>query len=86
MDRMKVLARGGQKGFLDVIKRKFRELPSGLSKGTPLVGKVKFRGSGPEELIQLADMVCGAVGEYLNGDSTCFNLISEHNLGRTRIS
>jgi hypothetical protein len=56
--------------FLTLIKNKFREMPSGVRKGSPLVGKVKFRGSGPDELIQLADMVCGAVGAYLDGDAT----------------
>jgi hypothetical protein len=71
--------------FLKIITKKFRELRSGVRRGTPLVGKVKFRGSGPEELIQLADMVCGAVGDYLDGDDACYNLIFERDLGITRI-
>jgi hypothetical protein len=71
--------------FLAVIKQKFRELRSGVRAGSPLVGKVKFRGSGAEELIQLVDMVCGAVGDYLDGDGTCYNIISTRDLGITRI-
>ncbi len=71
--------------FLAVIKRKFRQLRSGVRVESPLVGKVKFRGSGPEELIQLADMVCGAVGDYLEGDGTCYNIILTRDLGITRI-
>ena len=60
--------------FLGIIKQKFRELRSRVHPGAPLVGKVKFRGSGPEELIQLADMVCGAVGDFLEGDPTYYQL------------
>jgi hypothetical protein len=71
--------------FLSVIKQKFRELRSGVRSGASLVGKVKFRGSGAEELIQLADMVCGAVGDYLNRDETCYKIISSRDLGITRI-
>gem|GEM_PF-3129152 len=48
-------------------------------------GKVKFRGSGPEELIQLADMVCGAVGDFLEGDPSYYQIISAQDLGITRI-
>jgi hypothetical protein len=71
--------------FLSVIKQKFRELGSGTSPGSPLVGKVKFRGSGSEELIQLADMICGAVGNYLDGDPTYYRIFSAKDLGITRI-
>lgn len=71
--------------FLALIKRKFRELRSGVRPGSPLVGKVKFRGSGPEELIQLADMICGVVGDCLAGDAPCYNIVAERDLGITRI-
>ncbi len=71
--------------FLKIIKQKLRELRSGVRAGSPLVGKVKFRGSGPEELIQLVDMVCGAVGDYLDGDGTCYNIIAARDLGITHI-
>jgi hypothetical protein len=71
--------------FLAVIKSKFRELTSMRRPGSSLVGKVKFRGSGPDELLQLADMVCGAVGAHLDGDSTWYRLIAARDLGITRI-
>jgi hypothetical protein len=71
--------------FLAVIKQKFRALRSGVRAGAPLVGKVKFRGSGPEELIQLVDMVCGAVGDYLDGDGKCYKVIFDRDLGITRV-
>jgi hypothetical protein len=67
--------------FLGLIKAKFREMRSGVKPGGALVGKVKFRGSGPDELLQLADMVCGAVGKHLDGDSTWYNSISDRDLG-----
>jgi hypothetical protein len=71
--------------FLALLKQKFREMRSGVRPGSPLVGKVKFRGSGPDELIQLADMICGAVGAYLDGDATWYDLISARDLGITHI-
>lgn len=71
--------------FLKIIKEKFRELRSGVRAGASLVGKVKFRGSGPEELIQLVDMVCGAVGDHFDGEHECYNLIEARGLGITRI-
>jgi hypothetical protein len=71
--------------FLALLKQKFREMRSGVRPGSPLVGKVKFRGSGPDELIQLADMICGAVGAYLDGDATWYDLISARDLGTTHI-
>ncbi len=71
--------------FLALIKAKFREMGSGVRPGSPLVGKVKFRGSGPDELIQLVDMVCGAVGAYLDGDATWYKMISTRELGITHI-
>jgi hypothetical protein len=85
LNELVVLDDNQDRKFLAVIKQKFRELRSGLREGAPLVGKVKFRGSGPEELIQLADMVCGAVGDYLDGDGTCYKIISSRDLGITRI-
>jgi len=71
--------------FLTVVRKKFRDMSSGCRPGASLVGKVKFRGSGPDEMIQLADMVCGAVAAHLDGDSTCYRLIALRDLGITRI-
>jgi hypothetical protein len=73
------------KAFLAMIKKEFRALESGCGPGASLVGKVKFRGSGPDELMQLADMVCGAVGAHLDGDSTWYDMIVERDLGITRL-
>jgi hypothetical protein len=49
------------------------------------VGKVKFRDSEPDEMIQIVDMVLGAVGADLDGDSTWFRLIRGRSAGVIRI-
>ncbi len=85
LNELVVVDNNQDREFLAVIKRKFRELASVRRPGRPLVGKVKFRGSGPDELIQLADMVCGAVGAYLDGEGAWYRLIASRDLGITRI-
>jgi hypothetical protein len=67
--------------FLRTVKRAFRGLRSRSRPGSSLVGHVSFRKSGPDELLQLADMTCGAVGAYLDGeDRTWYRLIAERDL------
>jgi hypothetical protein len=85
LNELVVLDDNQDRAFLAVVKEKFRALKSEVRPGSPLVGKVKFRGSGPEELIQLADMVCGAVGEYLDGNGSFYEIISERDVGIIRI-
>jgi hypothetical protein len=85
LSELVVLDDNHDRKILAVVKQKFRELRSGVRAGSPLVGKVKFRGSGPQELIQFVDMVCGAVGDFLDGDVTCYNIIATRDLGITRI-
>ena len=67
--------------FLGMIKETFRDLGSVFEPRRFLIGKVRFGGSKPDELIQLADMVCGAVGSHLDGNSTWFNMIESRSLG-----
>jgi Protein of unknown function (DUF3800) len=68
--------------FLKAIKKAFRGL-GGKHPGSNLVGVVKFLDSEPDETLQLADMVMGAIGAHLSGDSTWYNYIStnDSNLG-----
>lgn len=67
--------------YLQIVKRAFRGLRSRVSPGSSLVGKVRFHDSGPDPLIQLADMVCGAVGAYLDGkDRVWYDLIATRDL------
>ena len=71
--------------FLTLVKQKFRGLRSGVRTGSPLVKKVRFRGSGPDELVQLADMICGATGAYLDGDDTWYSIFAARDLGIVHI-
>jgi hypothetical protein len=72
--------------FLATIKRAFRGLESRSQPGSSLVGPVTFRKSAPEEMLHLADMVCGAVGAYLDGtDLTWYRLIEKRDLKTFRL-
>lgn len=70
--------------FLDVVKDVFRGLGSACYPKQCLIGKVRFRGSDPDELIQLVDMVCGAYGTHENGDSTWYKMIAERDMAAPR--
>lgn len=56
----------GDRSFLGVIKRQFRGLGSKRQPGSSMIGKVLFRNSRDHEMLQLADMVCGAVGSMID--------------------
>jgi Protein of unknown function (DUF3800) len=53
----------GDRKYLDTLDHAFRDMMS--SAGTPLVGRPRFKDSHSDELIQLADMTCGAVGQHI---------------------
>ena len=67
--------------FLATVTQQFRGLGKACDPELFLVGKVKFRGSQPEELMQLVDMVCGACGAGLDGEETWYRMIAERDLG-----
>lgn len=67
--------------YLEIVRHAFRGLASGLDPGTPLVGRPEFGNSSADELLQLADMVCGAVGDHLDGRSGWYNHIRPAGLG-----
>lgn len=67
--------------FLKIIEEQFRALGQAEKTSVYLVSKVKFRNSAPDELIQLADMVCGAVGWGMDGNDNWYKMISERHLG-----
>jgi len=65
--------------FLAVVKRQFRglRLKSTCQRESPLVGRVSFRDSAADEMLQLADMVCGATGAFIDdGERIWYDLIS----------
>jgi len=66
--------------FLAMVKQQFRGLGKTYDPPLFLVGKVKFRDSLHEELIQLADMICGAAGANLDGKPTWYRMIEERDL------
>jgi Protein of unknown function (DUF3800) len=61
--------------MLDAIEQAFRALRSARDPDAILTTKPKFRDSVKDETVQLADMVMGAVGAHLDGDSAWFNEI-----------
>ena len=71
----------GDKQFLGTVTQQFRGLGKGCDPELFLVGKVKFRGSHPEELMQLVDMVCGASGACLDGEDSWYRMIAGRDLG-----
>ncbi len=68
--------------FLKVVKGKFRELGKSETPPMHLIDAVRYRGSKPDPLIQLADMVCGACGANEDGKSSSYNTIAERDLGQ----
>lgn len=85
LDELVVVDDNQDNDFLKTIKTSFRALVSGWRPGGKLVGKVKFRSSRPDEILQLADMVVGAVGEHLDGNHIWYDLISARSLGVVRL-
>lgn len=73
------------KQFLGTVKEQFRGLGKACDPALYPVGKVKFRGSHPEELMQLVDMICGAMGASLDGDDTWYRIFAERDLDRTPV-
>ena len=72
--------------YLTIVKQALRGLKSRIRPASSLVGKVSFRRSEPDEMLQLADMVCGAVGSWIDGeDTTAYTLIDGRNLGILRL-
>ena len=63
--------------MLAAIEDAFRALRSGRDPDAILTNKPKFRDSEKDEGVQLADMVMGAVGAHLDGDSCWYDLIRQ---------
>jgi Protein of unknown function (DUF3800) len=71
--------------FLAEVKKAFRALESAVHPGGKLIGKVKFRDSGRNDMLQLVDMILGAGGAKFDGDDTWYDLISSKCVGLTCI-
>ena len=60
--------------YAKILKAQFRSLSSGRGTNKKLIGDVNPRKAKRDSYIQLADMVCGAVGRHLTGESDYYNL------------
>jgi hypothetical protein len=71
--------------YLRIIKQQFRGLRSRHRPGSSMIGKVCFRDSSSHEMIQLADMICGAVGlKVERGEATWYECVAERDFQRFR--
>lgn len=66
--------------FLTIAKDSFRTLGTRDVPRRVLVGRVTFSNSGPEDMLQLADMLCGAVGAMLDGDDSWYRIVAARDL------
>lgn len=67
--------------FLATAKKQFRGLKSNIPGRASLIGTVAFHDSRADEMIQLIDMICGAVGAFIDeGDETWYSLIANRDL------
>jgi hypothetical protein len=71
--------------FLEAIRVAFHGLQSKLHPSIAMVRNPRFRGSKRDEVMHLTDMVCGAAGAFVDGNSTWYNLIKPRCLGLTRL-
>ena len=70
--------------FFDLVNGQFRALGRLEQPQRFLVGQVVFCDSRDDLLLQLVDMVCGAVGAHLDGDSTRYDLIRSRDVATWR--
>lgn len=80
-----VVDRNEDANYLRIIKQQFRGLRSRHRPGSSMIGKVCFRDSSSHEMIQLADMICGAVGlKVERGEATWYECVAERDIQRFR--
>ena len=72
-------------GFLDEIQKAFHGLRSLLHPGIALTENPSFRKSRADEALQLVDMVCGAVGDSIDGDGEWCKMLKHRCLGITHL-
>ena len=67
--------------FLNVVKRQFRGVKSRIYPGSSMIGNVIFCNSLDDEVLQLADMICGATGTMIDGGNRVwYDLIACRNV------
>lgn len=70
--------------YVDAIRTAFKSLRSLRKPGASLVKNMTTRRPESDDLIQLADMVCGAIGEAENGGSDCYSLVARNAVAAVR--
>lgn len=66
--------------FLGTLKESFRGLGTLDSPRRVLIDEVRFRNSRADEMLQLADMLCGAVGAAIDGSSASYSMVATRDL------
>jgi hypothetical protein len=74
------------KSFLACIDGAFKSLRSKVMPAKPMVAHAKFRDSKADEMLQLADLVCGCFGADVDGDHYWFGRIEQHCVGKTIVA
>jgi hypothetical protein len=72
----------GDRRFLAAVGSAFRGLRSCYFPNIPLVANPRFRNSRSDEMLQLADMICGAFGAAINGNCQWFDRLHSRSAGR----
>lgn len=69
--------RNDDQRFLNAIARAFGGLKPRCPESRPLTAPPRFFLSHKDDMIQLVDMICGAVGTRLDGESTWWNMVRD---------
>ena len=72
------------RSYLAIVSGAFRPLGRSGDPAVILVGKVKFDDGRSEVLLQLADMLCGAIADSLGGNNTWLDRVKSRQLPTTR--
>lgn len=75
--------KNNDRSYLAILSTAFRPLGSAKDTAVTLVGEVKLVNSKSDVLIQLADMICGAVYDGLGGNDTWQNRVKSRQLSTT---
>ncbi len=61
--------------FLKTVNKAFGGLKSRLRPNSPMTIAARFRGSKSDEVMHLADMICGAAGAFVDGEKYWYGLV-----------
>ena len=75
--------KNNDRSYLATLSAAFRPLGSAEDPVITLVGKVKFDDGKSEVLLQLADMLCGAIYDSLTGNETWLDRVKSRQLSTT---